>query len=171
MQESALIDSLKRGDERSFDKIYEMYYRLVYYIIAKYIDDRRTIEELVNDVFLKMFRNINQYDFSKPFKLWLSVIAKNTAINEYNRLKKDSTIVDNDYVDSISVEPVHSIEIESFLSKYLDEEEKTIVEMIVFFNYKFKEVAIELNLKKSYIQTRYYRALKKLKNHWDDYKG
>ncbi len=171
MLESTLIKSLKCGDEKAFDILFEKYYRLIYYIVAKYIKDIRIIEELVNDVFLRVYNSISKYDDSKPFKVWISVIAKNIAINEYNRIKKENIIYDDEYIDSVSVEYKSSIEIESFLSQYLDEEEKEIVEKIVFFDYKFKEVSFELNLKQSYVQTRYYRAIKKLKLHWKDYKG
>lgn len=171
MKERALIDALKRGNERAFDKLYEMYYRLVYYIISKYINDIRIIEELVNDVFMKVYTSIDSFDNSKPFKVWISIIAKNTAINSYNRLKKENVIYSDEYINSLPQEYKNSIEIEEFLNKFLDDEEKSIVERIVFFDYKFKEVAIEMGLNQSYIQTKYYRAIKKLKNNWKEYKS
>ncbi len=171
MKESTLIDALKCGDERAFDKLYEIYYRLVYYIISKYIKDIRIIEELVNDVFMKVYKSIGSYDNSKPFKVWISVITKNTAINGYNSLKKENVLYSDEYINSIPQEYKSSIEIEEFLKKFLDEEEQNVVERIVFFDYKFKEVAIEMGLNQSYIQTKYYRAIKKLKNNWKDYKN
>ena len=54
--EKILVKKLKEKNENAFDTIYEKYYKLIYYIIFKTINDKEVTKELVSDVFLKMYQ-------------------------------------------------------------------------------------------------------------------
>ena len=54
---SALRSKEKNRIEKVFNEIYKKYIKLVYFIVAQYVDDQLDIEELCNDVFLNFFNH------------------------------------------------------------------------------------------------------------------
>lgn len=57
-------------------------------ITLRYADSREQGVEILNDAFMKVFKNIKSYDQNRPFKPWLRRIIINTAINHYHKHKK-----------------------------------------------------------------------------------
>jgi RNA polymerase sigma-70 factor (ECF subfamily) len=56
-------------------------------ICLRYADDRDEAAEILNEAFMKIFKNLNSFDFTKPFKPWLRKILINTCINNYHKKK------------------------------------------------------------------------------------
>ena len=99
--EKKLKITLKSKDKLIIDEVYEEiyneYYKLVYFVILQIIKNKEETEELVNDTFLKAFNNITKFKEDTSLKSWIVQIAKNTAINQYNKNKKSNTTLDIDY--------------------------------------------------------------------------
>ena len=68
----------KRSSQR---KLYKKYYAYGMSIAIRYVNSEEEAQTILNDSFLKVFNNINQYDSSKPYKPWYRKILINTAIN------------------------------------------------------------------------------------------
>jgi RNA polymerase sigma-70 factor (ECF subfamily) len=56
------------------------FYGFVMSISLRYASGHEEAEEILNDTFLKVFKNLGKYDFAQPFKAWLLRIDENTAI-------------------------------------------------------------------------------------------
>ena len=52
-----IITKLKKGDVLSFDRVYEMYHKRVYYFALSYLKSREEAEEIVQEVFLNLWRS------------------------------------------------------------------------------------------------------------------
>lgn len=82
-QPDELILAMQQGSEKAFSQIYEMYSRAIYSVIHVILRDENATEEVLQDVFVKVWKNANSYSVEKGrFYTWLLNIARNTAIDK-----------------------------------------------------------------------------------------
>jgi RNA polymerase sigma-70 factor (ECF subfamily) len=89
LEEARFVDQAKSGDPEAFARLYDAYVervsRYIYFRVSEEIDT----EDLVSQVFLKAWENLDRYKMgSSPFIAWLYTIARNLVIDHY-RTKKD----------------------------------------------------------------------------------
>lgn len=87
--DAALVRRLLQRDVSAFEELYDRHSRLVYALVLRILQQATTAEEVVQDVFLQLWRNTTQYDGSRgPFVPWLLAIARNRALDQL-RLKSE----------------------------------------------------------------------------------
>ncbi|MCI5939120.1 MAG: sigma-70 family RNA polymerase sigma factor [Bacilli bacterium] len=149
---------------QAFEILYNEYAKLVYLIISRSVKDKRDVEELTNDTFIKIFNNRYSLMQEKNLKYYIVTIANN-LVKDYWKKKSENISYDSDYVlkqhDS-KVETVYDDLIE-VLKLHLLEKDVEILILHLFEGVSFKEIAKKYNQKLSAISNRYYRALEKLK--------
>lgn len=158
------MQQLKNGDSSAFEDIYEQTHRMVFYIVFGILKNHEKAEDLTQDVFMKVYEKINLYNRSVSPKAWIAMIAKNMAINEYKRQKKE-TIIDNETADLVVDEKPYRKEtpLIDLASKHLSEDEFTIVMLCVGEGHTRKEVGQMLNLSTSGVTWKLEQALNKLR--------
>jgi RNA polymerase sigma-70 factor (ECF subfamily) len=88
-EEARLVHQAKSGDSEAFAQLYDAYVERVYRYILFRVSEAETTEDLVSQVFLKAWQNLERYKSgSSPFIAWLYTIARNLVI-DYYRAKKD----------------------------------------------------------------------------------
>lgn len=75
-----LLEFLKDGNEDAFSEIYHRYWKNVYKIAFKYTKSNELAEDIVQDIFLKVWNNRNHFIHVKEFKYYLFVMARNQVI-------------------------------------------------------------------------------------------
>src|ERR1044071_3275081 len=89
-EESWLIDQAKAGDPDAFAKLYDVYVERVSRYIYFRVSEEFEMEDLVSQVFLKAWENLDRYKpGTSPFIAWLYTIARNLVIDHY-RTKKNN---------------------------------------------------------------------------------
>ena len=82
-QPDHLILEMQKGNEKAFAKIYEMYSNAIYSVIFVIVRSEELAEEIVQDVFVKVWKNASSYSLDKGrFYTWLLNIARNAAIDK-----------------------------------------------------------------------------------------
>ena len=82
MDDRELVELLVRREERGADELLRCYGPMLRYIIAPILPDPREREECLNDVVMRAWDRIGQYDRGRGgFPAWLSAVARNTARN------------------------------------------------------------------------------------------
>ncbi|KKU52577.1 MAG: RNA polymerase, sigma-24 subunit, ECF subfamily [Parcubacteria group bacterium GW2011_GWA2_47_10] len=84
-----LVQYYLNGDEKSLEVLIQQYLKPIHGFVYRYVGNRQDTEEVTQEVFVKVWRNLKKYDQSQNFKTWLFSIAKNTAIDF---LKKKKTV-------------------------------------------------------------------------------
>lgn len=84
-----MIEKYLQGDEKSLETIFGRYLEPIYSFTYRYLGGGQDAEDVTQEVFVKVWRNIKKFDQNKSFKTWVFSIAKNTAIDF---LKKKKTI-------------------------------------------------------------------------------
>jgi len=86
--DSQLIANYNKGDDASFNLLVERYLKPVYSFVYRYVNDTHNAEDITQEVFLKVWRNLGKFDQKKNFKTWIFTIAKNTAIDLLKKKKE-----------------------------------------------------------------------------------
>jgi RNA polymerase sigma-70 factor (ECF subfamily) len=87
--DAALVHRLLQKDVSAFEQLYDRHSRAIYGLVLRILQQRGTAEEVVQDVFLQLWRNAAQYDSSRgPFVPWLFTLARNRALDTL-RLKSE----------------------------------------------------------------------------------
>ena len=93
MNEDQLIEGLRKGDRNAFEHAFLVYKGIVIKTIAKYVVVHEDAEELVQDVFVKAFRKIDQFNGFSKFSTWIIRIAINTSKNFLESIKRQNEII------------------------------------------------------------------------------
>jgi RNA polymerase sigma-70 factor, ECF subfamily len=87
--DAALVKRFLQRDVSAFEELYERHSRMVYGLVLRIVHQASTAEEVVQDIFLQLWRNASQYDISRgPFLPWLLTLARNRALDQL-RLKSE----------------------------------------------------------------------------------
>ena len=90
MTEEDIIELIKSQENAGMEALADKYGKLLSYIISGILGKRPDdIEECVNDTYLKIWRNVDNFDFSRAsLTTYLKVIARNTAINRLRDVRR-----------------------------------------------------------------------------------
>lgn len=94
MEEKEILRLLSLGDEQAFITIYNTYHERIYSYLLKFTKNPAQTEDLVHDVFMKVWEIRNQVDIQVSFSAYLYRFARNKAITQLNRLSLYDTIRD-----------------------------------------------------------------------------
>jgi RNA polymerase sigma-70 factor, ECF subfamily len=87
--DAQLVARLLQRDMHAFEQLYDRHCRIVYSVVLRIVQQAGSAEEVVQDVFLQLWRNAAQYDASRgPFLPWLLTMARNRALDNL-RLKSE----------------------------------------------------------------------------------
>lgn len=87
--DATLVRRLLQRDVSAFEDLYDRHSRIVYALVLRILQQAPTAEEVVQDVFLQLWRNARQYDANRgPFVPWLLTLARNRAL-DHLRLKSE----------------------------------------------------------------------------------
>jgi len=173
-----LINLYLEGDEKSLEILIKRYLKPIYNFVRRYVGFSPDAEDVVQSIFLKMWKNIKKFDQGKNFKTWLFSIAKNASV-DFLRKKRDipfsrfedkegrNIIVDGlKDVFPLPSEVAEHNDISRSLSLAL-EKIPADYRMVLFLRYNdhftFREIAESLGESINTIKSRHLRALTALK--------
>lgn len=148
---------LDDGNQEGFDLIIKRHLKSVYRFIFGFVGDIAIAEDISQDTFIKVWKNLKKFDQNRNFKTWILSIAKNTII-DYSRKKKalpfsyfeDADGDTNNFEDSIvDLEPLSDELFDKNLSRekiiaainQLPSIYRTVVTLRFSEGLKFEEIA------------------------------
>lgn len=177
--ESVLTERLRQGDERAFRWLYTHYSVSLLVQILRVVHDREQADDLLQDVFIKIWQNLEKYDASRGrLYTWMSNIARNTAIDAIRTGKSmnrpdptqllsldDATryVVDQQHwVPGLNPDHIGLHQV----IKRLQPQHQQLVRLIYLNGFTQLEAANELTLPVGTVKTRLRVALRLLKGHF-----
>jgi RNA polymerase sigma-70 factor, ECF subfamily len=91
--DSAVVSAFLNGEERAFQELVERYQTRLLNFIFRTIGDRERAEDLVQEVFIRVYRHIHRFDRSKKFSTWVYTIASNLAKNELRNRSRNPLVL------------------------------------------------------------------------------
>lgn len=166
-----LVAELKAHKTAALDYLYDNYSGALYGVILRIVQIEETAEEVLNDVFIKAWKQIAKYDTSKGrLYTWLVNIARNAAIDKIrskelkNTSKTDSvadnvSVIDHAYFDTQRIDGIGLAKVMDQLSAEL----KFVIEQMYFRGYTQSEIAEEFDIPLGTVKTRTRAAMKALR--------
>jgi len=155
---------MQQGSEQAFEIVYNLTKKQVFFIIYSIIKDYGLAEELMQDTYIKLRQQISKYKLNTNANAWIMMLARNTAINSYNRRKKEliTDEIENDYLFNTNDEEniINSMILKKLLT-LLDFNERQVVTLHTL-GYKHKEIATQLKKPLGTVLWLYNKAIKKL---------
>jgi RNA polymerase sigma-70 factor (ECF subfamily) len=80
-EDEFLVEALRSGDDQAYETLIDIYQQPVYNLVHRLLDDPSDASDVVQEVFLKVFRNISSFRGNSSLKTWVYRIAYNEAWN------------------------------------------------------------------------------------------
>jgi len=170
--EKDLIRELKEGSNKAFDKIYQMYSKRLYAYSIQFTKSSGDAEEIVQDVFLKLWMNKENIRQEETLRSLLFIMAKHNLINAYH--SKVNHPIYEEYVnnmDFLSEENAYSrLEYDEFVQKLyaamkkLPLTQQKVITLSRMQQLSNKEVAEELSLSEQTVKNQLSLGLKTLRD-------
>lgn len=173
MTDSQLIDSLKEDGQAGFVAIYHRYYKQLLFFISRYVNDTDAAEEIVADVFVKLWSRRLDFHSMDSLRAFLYIVAKNASLNviRTNRSRgiqeplsayEDMLMDDQDvFSDMIYAELIHAIfnEVEK-----LPEKQRAVFNLTFIEDKTVEEIAEQLQISPAAVYTNRSRAISTIKD-------
>ncbi len=167
--EQLIINYLK-GDEKSLEVLIRRYLKPIYSFVYRYIGGSYEAEDITQEVFVRVWRNIKKFDKQKSFKTWIFSIAKNASI-DFLKKKKSIPFSEfengegrNTFIETFA-SPVHFPS--EFSLNFVLEKLSPKYRMVLFLRYNdhftFREIAETLGESINTIKSRHRRGIALLK--------
>ena|SRR3989344_1459456 len=173
-----LVSEYLAGEKESLEILVKRYLKPVYRFAYKYADDVSEVEDIAQEVFVKAWRALNNFDQARSFKAWLFAIAKNTTLDFLKKKKAipfsefESEDGSNFLADTIAdeadspediFEKKEKREILAIALKKLSLEFQTVVASRHENDLTFQQIADSCSQSINTVKSRYRRALIALK--------
>ena len=84
-----ILERASAGNMDAFEQVYRATSNFVYNVALRITRNSANAEEVTQDVFMKIYRNLKGFGFRSTFKTWVYRITVNTAINHYRKSNKE----------------------------------------------------------------------------------
>jgi RNA polymerase sigma-70 factor (ECF subfamily) len=163
-----ILEGCKQGRADAERLLFKQFFGYAKSIALRYSSGEIEAQEIINDGFLKVFKNLANYDFAQPFKAWLRRIIINTAIDYYRRKQKYAMMsfpeqmpeaaFDENVLDSISADEIMA------LVRNLTPAYRTVFMMYVVDGYNHREIGEMLNINEGTSKSNLAKARAKLQD-------
>lgn len=154
-----------RGDNNAFELLYKQTAKGIYAFLYSYYNHKQNTEDALQSVFLKIKNNANKYKPKTNAKAWILQVAKNYALNDLARRKRE-THVDNETLSVIGGSSENTgLGVFDAINKCLNESEKQVVILHVLWGYKHREIGGLLGVPTGTVTSKYKTAIDKLKRY------
>jgi RNA polymerase sigma-70 factor, ECF subfamily len=174
-----LIIKCKKYDKLSFRELFKMYEKYLYCLCYSYTQNQQDALDLVQEIYIKVFNNINKFDDSLPFHPWIrrisvntclnfkrtvknNIVSLNQSINEDQGTLEDVLLAEDDVEDEIL-----NLEIKDIIKtnlKEIPDKYRIIIVLRYYENLDYNEIAKLLDKPLGTVKTELYRAKALLKN-------
>lgn len=170
MSEKELIILLKNGDEKAFTTLYRLYWSKVYNFSRLYLSSITEVEEVVQEVFVKVWDTRDFLRADDNFKGYLFIITRNLIFNQFrksfneNAYKLTVLSAAMDYYDM--EDELSAADLKEFIKRMVGElppRQQEVFKMSRDEHLTYKEIATRLNISEKTVERHINEAIKFLK--------
>ncbi len=172
----AAIDGCKRGERRAQQWVFERYYRSMFGVCLRYISDYDSIQDVLQEGFLKVFSNIEGYTSKGSFEGWIRRIMVNTAIDFIRRKRAmgwesgdeatmDALESDGPAPDDLDEDTSFNVHDVLAAMEQLTPVYRAVFNLYVFENLGHQEIADELGISVGTSKSNLAKARRNIRQH------
>lgn len=168
--ESQWIQKIRSGDAKAFEELFLIYCQLLIHFVHRYVRDTQIAENIVQDVFLKIWMNRSDLNPSLNIKTYLYTAVKNRALNHLRHADVEHRNAENlrsmNYPVRTPEDEWHEQELKASVQKAIEElpeKCRIIFSMSRFDSLTYAEIAEIQDISIKTVETQMGRALKTLR--------
>ena len=165
--DQALVARAQAGDVDAFEALVRAHTREVYVHAVRFFGDEQTAEDVVQEVFIKVYRSLRSFDGTAAFSTWLYRVTRNTCLDAVRSGKRRPVPIDpvdaaleagpDDLADTVAV----SAAIESGM-RALPPEDRDALQAVTLFGLSYAEASKALGVPAGTVKSRVFRARRAL---------
>ena len=176
--ETALLKGLKRSDHECFQNLFAKYSQPLYRFSLSYLKSTDAAEDVVQEVFMKIWRKRKEIDTTKSFQSYLFTIALNVIRKQFNKLS-ESNQLKHDLLISFAENKESFDEKDDFremvdklaeMIQQMPEKRREIFRMKKLEGKSQKEIAEKFNITTKTVEYHITEAMKFLKQEFDKFR-
>jgi RNA polymerase sigma-70 factor (ECF subfamily) len=94
VDDTELIQNILNGNQRDFERLVEKYQSTVFRIAIGLLHNKEDAEEIVQDVFIKVYKSLSSFDAKAAFSTWLYRVTVNASLNVLRKKKRQKLWVE-----------------------------------------------------------------------------
>jgi len=184
MTEAELISSLKAGDEYAFGLLVELYQQGLGNVCFGFVQNQTDAEELVQEVFVEVFRSVGRFEGKARLSTWLYRIAVNKSINFVKKQRRRRTLAVifgsregaimelADSESSSAQQELEKKEVRKALKMAIDklpENQRTAIILRQYEQHSYAEIAAVMGTTVSAVESLLHRATGNLRKHLEGF--
>jgi RNA polymerase sigma factor (sigma-70 family) len=87
--EREIVSQILKGNIKAFEQLVKQYQRLVYYVVNRMVTQAEDMEDICQDVFIKVHKSLPGFEHQSKLSTWIARIAYLTAVNHLKKYKND----------------------------------------------------------------------------------
>ena len=179
-----LIDAFRKGEEKAFEEIVRRYNRQVANIIYLTLGNREEVDDLSQEVFVRVFRSLDRFEYDSSLYSWIYRIAVNLCIDEI-RKKKIRKLIPLEFLTESKLEGEKksgavATAADELLRKEKEERiraaldrlsplHRTVILLREYQDLSYAEIAKTLRISQQAVKSRIFRAREELRELLKDY--
>jgi len=163
LQAVQLVRAATGGDLEAFEELVRRMQRRVYGFSYQQLRDLDEAQDLAQEIFVKLYRNLDRFDQARPFEPWFWKLAANTAINYRRKRVAAPTDRSADDATAAREQPQHDAALVEALAE-LDPSYRMPLLLHYYADLSLEQVAMSLSLSIPAIKSRLHRARALLRN-------
>jgi RNA polymerase sigma factor (sigma-70 family) len=180
------LERVRQRDQVAARQLVEHLYPLVSRIVRSHLPRRVAEEDLAQDIFLKMFTRLEQYQGNVPFPHWVSRIAVTTCIDQLRAQKRrpefrwadlsenEAEVLDNVLTDERDVLPGDALAARELVHKLLGQlkpDDRLVIQLLDLDQKTIAEISTLTGWNQTLIKVRAFRARRKLQKLFQELQG
>ncbi|MCR8668950.1 RNA polymerase sigma-70 factor [Aestuariibaculum sp. M13] len=160
------FDAIKSGNQKAFEKLYSDYYKKLCVFLLGYTDDEKIVEDVVQDVFIKIWTNRKKINITSSLNSYLYKATYTSLMMNYRELKKNNNMLSSYYYTALvqasdSDENAENSQLKKLKDciDNLPERSREVFQENKISGLKYSEVAEKLNISIKTVEGHISRAL------------
>jgi len=171
MNDAELINQILNGNMNAFTFLVTRYQKLVVHITGRLIQRQDELEDVCQDVFMKVYQNLGKYRNECKLSTWIATIAYNTSINYLRKFKKGDEINPDDSTALRNLTDFNSVDYEKAdLYRYIREQienlpvqYRTVLTLFHLEEFSYQEIEQITGMPEGTVKSYLFRAKALLK--------
>lgn len=173
--EEELVERLIHHDEKAFEVLITRYGGIVYTILYGYTTDKNTVDDIFQDIMIKIYQNIHSFRGESKLSVWIYQIALNTVRNVIKQksgktmieIEENTAATDNEPDEAMQTTDTREL-LDTAIAT-LPPAWQTVVQLYYFESFAYDEIAQITGYPIGTVKTYLFRAKEKLRNFLQPY--
>jgi RNA polymerase sigma-70 factor (ECF subfamily) len=174
--DKSIIQRCKKNDKNAFAELFKFYQNYLFKLCYSYVQNEQEALDLMQEIYIKLYKNINKYDDKYPFHPWIRKVSVNTCLNQKRKQVCIISLSENEenlsLEDQLAAEEDTQREVENhdmarIIKQHiycLPEKQRMVIILRYYEDLSYDEISELLSIPLGTVKTDLYRAKKALKD-------